>query len=277
MTGQHTPMHIRNIQKGDPAFSRVQELMENTWSQKSLIPQHLTLTLLKNGGLLLGAFEDESLVAFSLGFPGFDGKDSYLCSHMLAVDVGLRHRRIGETMKWFQRIEALKMGYDKMVWTYDPLESVNAYLNLTKLGAFCRTYLENCYGEMNDELNRGMPSDRMWVEWILNDPYVEALSHSGQPSIPKFEPSGIVAKVELSNTLPKIIEIDSKHGFPQLWVPLPVSYQQIKKEDPPLAMDWRMKYRAIFHHLFDEGYFAKGVYRDSRGQMNYYVLVKGDR
>lgn len=46
------------------------------------------------------------------------------------------------------------------MWTYDPLETVNGYLNLSKLGGVCTQYIENCYGEMPDILNAGLPSDR---------------------------------------------------------------------------------------------------------------------
>jgi predicted GNAT superfamily acetyltransferase len=277
MINSQSPLSIRTIQKGDPAFAQVQRLMESTWSQGSLIPVHLTLTFLKNGGLLLGAFEQETLVAFSLGFPGFDGKNPYLCSHMLAVNVELRHRRIGELMKWHQRTEALKMGYTKMVWTYDPLESVNAYLNLTKLGAICRTYLENCYGNMNDELNQGLPSDRFWAEWHLDEPHIATLSESQNRSIPEVDPSKIAATLKQADTLPQISEIDIDSSHSQLWVPLPPRFQQIKKEEPSLAMDWRMQYRTIFQRLFSEGYIADGVYRDPNGEMNYYLLTKGVR
>ena len=55
-----------------------------------------------------------------------------------------------------------------MTWTYDPLESRNAYLNVHKLGAACRSYIRDYYGPMADGLNVGLPSDRLRVEWWIS-------------------------------------------------------------------------------------------------------------
>lgn len=264
---------IRPIQKGDPAFPDVQRLMETTWSNESLIPEHLTLTFLKNGGLLLGGFDGERLVAFSLGFAGFNGTDTYLCSHMLAVEHDYRHLKIGEQMKWHQRLEALKRGYRKMVWTYDPLESVNAYFNLTKLGAVCRTYIDNCYGEMNDELNRGLPSDRFQVEWHLDDPRVESISkdEASRGVSANAVPVGIVS---WEDDMPRLENVQLNITADRIRVPLPTHFQRMKKENRALALDWRQQYRAIFHHYFALGYRAVYVERVKQDGYAHYLLER---
>lgn len=56
------------------------------------------------------------------------------------------------------------MGYSLMIWTFDPLESRNTYLDFSKLKGICYIYLKNCYGEMQDGLNKGLPSDRLKLE-----------------------------------------------------------------------------------------------------------------
>src|SRR3982074_1958873 len=80
----------------------------------------------------------------------------------------MRRPGIGSELKLAQRSDAQRLGYPLVSWTFDPLEARNAYINLHRLGCIARLYDRNHYGEMEDELNRGLPSDRLegegWVE-----------------------------------------------------------------------------------------------------------------
>jgi predicted GNAT superfamily acetyltransferase len=152
-------------------MEQVQELENKVWGAE-IVPTHQTLTAVKNGGIIVGAFAGQQLVGFSYGFAGFHNGKSYLCSHMLGIDQPYRSKGIGAMLKLKQREIAIEKGYDRMQWTYDPLETRNAYLNLTKLNGICDTYIENCYGEMKDGLNKGLPSDRFEIHWHLTSPYV---------------------------------------------------------------------------------------------------------
>src|SRR5690606_18217859 len=124
------------------------------------------------GGLLIGAFIGDRAVGFQYSFAGFDGKKPYLCSHMLALLPEYRHSGLGSALKWRQAEMAREIGYDWIQWTFDPLESRNAYLNIRKLGGMVSTYWENCYGEMKDSLNAGLPTDRFRLDWWINSPRV---------------------------------------------------------------------------------------------------------
>ena len=152
-------------------MKKIQQLEKLVWNMEPL-PIHQTITATKNGGLILGAFLAEELVGFSYSFAGFNKNQSYLCSHMLGIHPNHQEKGIGAKLKQAQKELAREMGYDLIVWTYDPLETRNGYLNLTKLNAICSTYIENCYGEMEDNLNNGLPSDRFKVEWWINSPHV---------------------------------------------------------------------------------------------------------
>lgn len=72
----------------------VQQLESKIWKSDP-IPIHQTLTAVKNGGVILGAFNEEEIVAFSYGFPGFCNGKAFLCSHMLGVDLGYQKLGIG--------------------------------------------------------------------------------------------------------------------------------------------------------------------------------------
>ena len=87
---------------------------------------------------------------------------------MLAVHPDHRNQGLGFLLKRAQWQMVRKQGLDRIIWTYDPLLSRNAQLNITKLGAVCNTYLSNVYGELRDGLNVGLSTDRFQVDWWVN-------------------------------------------------------------------------------------------------------------
>ena len=120
------------------------------------------------GAVVLGAFEDGELAGFAWAFPGFDGKEAFLHSDMLAVRPGHRDRGIGRALKLAQRDHALRHGFARITWTFDPLQSRNAHLNLHILGVTSRRYLRDCYGTTSSPLHAA-GTDRLWVEWAVTE------------------------------------------------------------------------------------------------------------
>ncbi|MDQ5850812.1 MAG: hypothetical protein M3380_01845, partial [Chloroflexota bacterium] len=182
-----TEIVVRHLEAIDEV-RRVEALQREIWQMpgdREVVPLHLLVTAQKNGGLLLGAFSGEELAGFLFGFLGrtADGRWKH-CSHMLGVLAPYRGRGIGETLKAHQRAFVMEQGLDLITWTYDPLESVNAFLNIGKLGAICRTYLRNVYGDLRDELNRGLPTDRFQVDWWLRSARVASRFIGGTPPAP---------------------------------------------------------------------------------------------
>ena len=55
-----------------------------------------------------------------------------------------------------------------MSWTFDPLQSLNAYFNFTKLGVVCDRYLPNFYGEDAASFLHQTGTDRLWVSWLVS-------------------------------------------------------------------------------------------------------------
>lgn len=259
-------------------LEKVAELEQSVWGT-SPVPLHQTLTAAKNGGSVIGAFLEKRLVGFVYGFPGFKNGEVYLCSHMMGIEQSFRNQGIGYRLKMRQAEEALKLGYGKIRWTYDPLESRNGRLNIAKLGAICAEYIENCYGEMNDTLNKNMPSDRFNVEWWIGSSYLEERHRLS----------------EEINVIPEQIVLDWKirdNGYPEaivkanhideflhsrfLFVPVPLQSQEMKKEDHSLALDWRFKTRDVFVKLFAEGWAVFHVVAKKDEPVQYYVLAKKD-
>lgn len=247
----------------------MQQIESIIW-EMSPIPVHQTFTAVKNGGIVLAAFEKEEIIGFCYSFTGFKNGKSYLCSHMLAIDPEYRSRNIGAKLKLKQREIAIDKGYDLMIWTYDPLETRNAYLNLTKLSAVCNTYIENCYGEMVDGMNKGLPSDRFEVRWHLKSDYVSDAKRLGV--------SGRVPLNTVRNNSDGLLEfvgVDHDELSAQVYsLFVPKDFQRLKSESPSLALDWRFKTRRKFQELFHMGYSAvRLVVHDECAE---YIFVKTD-
>src|SRR5260370_31285236 len=126
------------------------------------------------GGQLLGAFDGDRLVGYTLAVVGLCDGVPYLHSHMTGVHRDYRNRGVGRQLKLFQRDEALGRGIRLIQWTFDPLELRNAHFNLNRLGAICRNYQPNLYGVTTSPLHRGMATDRLLVAWRLDSARVVA-------------------------------------------------------------------------------------------------------
>jgi predicted GNAT superfamily acetyltransferase len=257
-------------------LEKMSQLEQKVWGATP-IPIHQTLTAAKNGGIVIGAFVEERIVGFVYSFPGYKNGEVYLCSHTLGIDETFRNRGIGYMLKMKQAEEAMKLGYRKIRWTYDPLESRNGHLNIAKLGAICSEYIENCYGEMADELNKHLPSDRFYVEWWLGSPYLEE-RHRIFSQLEMLPERMALDWKEGRNGHPEAVQISShwesfRHQ-PFLFVPVPLQFQQLKEKDKELALDWRYKTRDVFVRLFEQGWTVAHVFRKRNEPVQYYVLIQ---
>jgi len=160
---------------------------------RDAVPMNLMRPISAHGGLVLGAFEGETMVGMSLAFPArVDGK-WVLWSHMTAVARDHQRRGIGFGLKQAQRQWALAHGYNEIRWTFDPFQPGNANFNLRQLGASANTYLVEYYGVMRDAINGSIAPDRIEAVWKLKDRRVAALAEGanavafrGQPAPEAF-------------------------------------------------------------------------------------------
>ncbi len=105
------------------------------------------------------------------------------CSHQLGVLPEWQSRGVGYALKVAQREAVLNQGVRLITWTYDPLESKNARLNIAKLGAVCNTYIRDYYGELRDDLNRGLATDRFQVDWWIASRRIETRLTRNRPPL----------------------------------------------------------------------------------------------
>src|SRR5436309_4911075 len=137
----------------------------------------------------VGAFDHTGkLVGFVHTMLALMGRQVVYHSHLAAVVEGLRHKDIGYRMKLKQREFAIAAGIPLITWTFDPLQSRNAHLNINKLGAIIRRYEENYYGEgLSTVFGADVPSDRIFAEWWVRSAHVEAALAAIRPQVANAE------------------------------------------------------------------------------------------
>lgn len=246
----------------------VEVLQQVVWGMpdREVVPSHQLLAAVRNGGLVLGAYVEGRLAGFSYAFVGWREGERVLHSHMTAVLPELQDRDVGYRLKCAQREWALAQGYRRMVWTFDPLQSRNAYFNLHKLGARADRYEVDYYGEMQDDLNRGLPTDRLEVDWWVDSEPVRA----------RLE--GRWNAADLDRTEPVLEAVGDRPGpvrlpeAPAVRLEVPASLAQLRTQDPEAPLAWRLATREAFLCCFAQGYAAVDFAR--RGGRSFYVLER---
>ncbi|MQX93367.1 GNAT family N-acetyltransferase [Sinorhizobium meliloti] len=159
---------------GMAEFRAAETLQRSVWGEDSMPdPGDLMMVIQAEGGLAAGAFVDGRLVGYVFGFPSATPGVQYL--HRLAVLPEMRGRGLGAAIKWYARRWCLTRGISHVRWTFDPMQAVNAALYIDRLGARSTTYLVDYYGAIGG-IEAGLPSDRLLVNWYLDDPIVDAKS-----------------------------------------------------------------------------------------------------
>lgn len=211
-------------------FHSCVDLQREIWGEKDLEvePSTMFVVAAHTGGQVLGAFDGNRLIGYTLAVVGLRDDLPYLHSHMTGVHGDYRDRGVGRMLKLFQRDEAMSRGIRSILWTFDPLELRNAHFNLNRLGAICRKYLPNLYGVTTSPLHRGLATDRLLVEWQLDSPRVVAAI-------------GNLAK-DLSEA-PASIEV-------------PTELERWQREDSAEVARVQARLREEFTKWFDKGYAA---------------------
>jgi predicted GNAT superfamily acetyltransferase len=225
--------------EGIQEFNRCVALQREIWGEDDLEVEPATLFVVaeETGGQVLGAFDGDHLVGYTLALVGFRDGTIFLHSHMTGVLGEYRDRGVGRALKLFQREEALERGIRLIVWTFDPLENRNAHFNLNRLGAIARKYLPNLYGLTTSPLHLGLPTDRLLAEWQLDSERVVAAVED----LAK-EPEKASATIELP------AELD-------VW----------KRGDTAAVARVQARIREEFTAWFARGYAAVGVRKSAAG------------
>jgi predicted GNAT superfamily acetyltransferase len=251
-------------------------LQEETWGAgfSERVPVSLLRVTARLGGVVSGAFDPRgTLVGFVFGMTGImDGRLVHW-SDMLAVAPELRDTGLGRRLKLHQRELVRAMGVEVMYWTFDPLESRNAWLNLGKLGAVCREYVRDMYGSSASPLHRGLGTDRLVARWELASARVERRL-AGEERPPTWEQvAGLPAafEVQQGSSGPEPGPVVGPPASRTYRVPVPADLQTLKRAAPAVAQSWRIATRSVLQAALARGGELRELVR--AGGLSHYVVV----
>jgi predicted GNAT superfamily acetyltransferase len=186
------------------------ELELQVWKfvERDVVPSQMYVVAAKIGGQVLGAFVEGTMAGFILAYPGIRDGKPYLHSHMAGVLPEFRDLGIGRQLKLAQRDDALVRGISLIEWTFDPLQTKNAYFNICRLGAVSRRYLADVYGSTSSPLHAGLPTDRLVAEWYLDSPrVVDTLTGKVPARVPRVES----VRIAVGDASPEVVaEVQAK-------------------------------------------------------------------
>ncbi|MDQ6787727.1 MAG: GNAT family N-acetyltransferase [Acidobacteriota bacterium] len=273
-----TSIAIRSITNAGE-MRAVENLQKEVWGIPDIevVPLSQLAAATAAGGVLLGAFDGETLAGFAYGFPGYEHGRATHHSHMLAVKPAYRNFDLGRKLKLAQRELVLAQGIETMTWTFDPLQSLNAHFNFNKLGVISDRYFINFYGEDAASFLHRSGTDRLWVTWRLSSRRVSERINK-TVSAPKFE--NVKLLVEVGETgAPRCSDLIKGLAGERAIIEIPADINALERQSGELAFKWREATRWAFTEAIAAGYLVEDFYRQTRGdwQTGIYLLAREKR
>jgi predicted GNAT superfamily acetyltransferase len=238
-------------------FHACERIQKQVWGNVGVSGELLSVTR-KYGGAVLGSVVNGRVVGFIYAFLARRKGRLIHWSHLMAVEPRFRDLGLGFRMKLAHREQALAAGISSICWTYDPLQSRNAALNIGRLGGRAEDFVPNCYGRFPSAIEKGLESDRFVVSWRIRSARVARRLRG-------FRPEGWVLKSQLRSERINETRLNSA-GFPEnrrlylnlnrpsLLVEIPKETDRMRTVALSLARRWRLETRRIFAHYFQLNY-----------------------
>lgn len=251
------PIDYRPCQTNEE-FEAVKALEVSIWQmpKHEAITTHTLHVLQHTGGIVMGAFDDDTMIGMAVAFPTKTA--GLIWSHMAGVHPDYQGQGIGYQIKQAQREIALGLGYSEMRWTFDPAMRGNAHFNFHLLGVTSNIYHHNFYGVMSDGINAGVPSDRFEVVWDL-------ASDAPQDDYP----DDLEFLLRSDEGVP-VISAQTRHTYHA--VQCPYDFQAVKAQNLDLAIQWRQSMREVLQSAFAGGYDVVDFVNQREVEQCYYVL-----
>jgi predicted GNAT superfamily acetyltransferase len=256
---------IRDIESFNE-MHEVEVLQKDVWqfSDLDVVPRTILVPTKEVGGVLLGAYDGSALVGFAYGFPGYEHGEATHHSHMLAVRPEYRNFNLGFQLKLAQRERVLSQGIKRITWTFDPLQSRNAYFNFAKLGVIADSYRLDFYGATTSSFLHQAGTDRLWVTWLIESERVQKrLGNENRSTAAPVDFLQLLA-VGLDNR-PESNELSAIWKQDELAIDIPSKVEALQVEEPDLVAEWRRATRHAFVEAMTLGYVVEEFYRCDDG------------
>jgi len=237
----------------------------------------------QSGGLVLGAREDGrngralcgALVDLVADVHGYPARHTVFRGVLEAA----RNRGVAQMLRAAERAICQQDGVDLVFWALDPLRSDEAHLAFNKLGAIATGYRRNLYGELQDNANIGLATDRMHIEWWIDSPRVRSIvdRRASPPHVRVgIHDMDVVTETILSPTGERILTgHDDAPRAEHVLAEIPADLERLRAADPAAARRWRLQSRPVFELLFEKGYVGAGFVRG--GGRSFHLFRKTDR
>jgi predicted GNAT superfamily acetyltransferase len=257
-----------------------QQIQREVWgmNETDVIPLDLLRVLSEQGGLVMNAYDRIGRpIGTSVSFPANHEGKLILYSHITGVVRDCQSKGVGLALKLAQRKFAIEEHYDLVCWTYDPMQSLNNWFNLNKLGVVARTYHVNYYAVIADRLNRGLESDRFLAEWWVKSPRVKNRIKSvhGTAQEPLMKQAMIVNATAIKNDVRHPAGgLNMRSHDRSILVEIPFDYEQLRSTDPSMLQRWRTETRKLYLHYFRSGYIATETMIDKSTDRRSFVKLE---
>lgn len=284
-----TLSEIRPLRRMDEMTDAV-ALQRTYWGNdlESVIPAHMLFSLANGGGHVLAAFDRQKMIGVLVGFLGTlpDEPDRpamanlQIVSKRMVVLPEYRGQGVGYHLKREQRRLALKQGIRLITWTFDPLLTLNAHLNIRKLGAISQTYYPDYYGTTSEGgLVTLGSSDRLLAEWWVTQYRVEEHMKGSRKVL------SLTDYLDAATPITNLSSLNAA-GLPEppdnalipagslALVEVPVDYGQLMRTDAHLAVRWRQHIRVLLQTLMQRRFIVTDFLREPyAGQPRAFYLL----
>ena len=266
---------IRDID-GGAEMRAVEGLQKEVWGIPDLdvVPLSHLVAAKAAGGILVGAFDRQTLIGFAYGFVSYEHGKVTHHSHMLAVKAAFRNCDLGRRLKLAQRERVLAQGINLMTWTFDPLQSLNAHFNFNKLGVLSDRYFVNFYGTDAASFLHRNGTDRLWVTWPLTSGRV---TERLQGTVSALDLEKVLPLVQLGfDDFPRRNDLTEGLSREQALIEIPADINDLERKSSELAFEWREATRWAFTEALAAGYLVMDFFRNSRSeqQLGTYLLSR---
>lgn len=247
----------------------VEDIQIDAWGdeERDIVPLNQLVAAKYVGGTLIGAFDGDKMIGFAYGFYGHLHGRLVHHSHMLAVLPDYRSRNAAFQLKLAQRDRVLAGGFaDRITWTFDPLQSINAYFNFAKLGVVSDTYKIDVYGTTGTSFLHQNSTDRLFVNWMIENPrVVERIS--SEPKRPNNVEDDLASLTMLSvSGSGEPVRADQQKDLSDLDViniEIPTDINYIERTNFNVAQMWRTETRCSFTEALASGFVITEFFRPS--------------
>ncbi len=260
-----------------------EDIQREVWHCQDIdiVPVPMLLAVDRTGGIVLGAYNSlGEMIGFVLSILGSSDRKPIQHSLMLAVRVAYRNFDVGFKLKMAQRKEMLKRKISLVTSSFDPMQPLNAYFTLGKLGARANAYEENFCGETTSTLDRGLPTDRILTYWDLESGPVVGRLEAGPP---RHDFRKELKQRQVINHMIEAVPgmmssspVKLNCALDQFLFEVPYNLPEIRTRDLGIALEWQGKMRQVFRHYFRKNYVAADFWvAEQDGHMrSFYLLEK---